>query len=65
MDINSPEVRNLVEKAKRGDLDDLMAKLSSDDADKLKQILGDREATNRLLATPQAQQLLKLFMKGE
>ena len=40
-------------------LNNLLKSLSPADTAKLNQILNDKEATNRVLSTPQAQELLK------
>ena len=40
-------------------LNNLFKSLSPADTAKLNQILNDKEATNRVLSTPQAQELLK------
>ena len=45
-------------------IDDLVRNLSPSDAQKLQAVLQDPEAANRLLSTPQAQQLIKKFMGG-
>lgn len=65
MNENKPNIQEMVDKAKNGQLTDLMSKLSAQDAEKLNNILKDKDMTAKLLATPQAQQLLKLFKKGE
>lgn len=44
-------------------LDSLLKNLKPGDAKKLQNVLADREAANRLLSTPQAQQLLKKILE--
>lgn len=64
MDNINPNMQELINRAKNGQVEDLLSKLKPEESAKLQEILSDKEATNRLLATPQAQQLLKLFVKG-
>ena len=61
----SPEMQKLINDAKAGNAEDLLGKLSPKDAETVKKLLSDEERLKKVLATPQAQQLLKLFMKGE
>lgn len=57
-------VDELKQYAQNGKLDDFIdKKLSKDASQKLKQILSDKNATQQLMSTPQAQELLKKFMK--
>lgn len=46
-------------------LNNLLKSLSPADAEKLNKILNDKEATNKILSTPQAQQLLHKFTGGK
>lgn len=46
-------------------LNNLLKSLSPADTDKLNKILNDKEATNKILSTPQAQQLLQKFTSGK
>lgn len=61
----TPEMQKLIDDAKAGKADDMMKKLSPKDAETVKRILNDEESLKKILAMPQAQQLLKLFSKGE
>ena len=57
--------RDALEKAtKSGDASALMGSLSQNDKEKLNQILSDKEELAKILNSPQAQMLLKMF-KGE
>ncbi len=49
--------------ASRGDFNQILASLNKQDAAKLNQLLSDKAATEKLLSSPQAQQLLKALMK--
>lgn len=61
---------NISENAMREALDNgayekLISKLRPADAQKVAELLSDEKAARRLLATPQAQALLKKLMNGE
>ncbi len=53
----------LKQKLKSNDLQHLLRGMSRTDAAKVEQILGDPALTKRLLATPQAQEILQKLMK--
>lgn len=59
----SPE--QLKNSAQNGQLNQLLSGLSSNDAATLQKVLTDKNAANKLLSTPQAQQLLKTLMGGK
>jgi hypothetical protein len=46
-------------------LNSLMSQLSEEDREKLENILADKTATQKILSTPQAQELLQKFMGGK
>lgn len=46
-------------------LNNLLGQLSADDRQKLESILADKTATQKILSTPQAQQLLQKFTGGK
>lgn len=51
--------------ADSGNVDDFINKnLSAQASSKLKEILKDKDATQKLLSTPQAKELMQKFMKG-
>lgn len=54
------EIKN--QKSKEDAQEFLMKKLNKDQTEKLKNVLGDKKALEKMLSTPQAQQLLKKFM---
>lgn len=56
----SPE--SLKKASEQGNVQDLLSGLSGDQAKKVQQILNDKEASQKLLNTPQAQALLKKLM---
>lgn len=63
--INGIDVEQLKNAADNGKIDDFIDKnLSKDASNKLKAILADKEATQKMLNTPQAKQLLEKLMKG-
>ena len=45
--------------------EELMKKLNPEDRKKLESILSDKDATQKVLSTPQAQKLLKDLMEGK
>ncbi|MEF2919047.1 MAG: hypothetical protein U0O22_01090 [Acutalibacteraceae bacterium] len=53
---------NLKANAQQGDISKIINKMDSNQAKKLQNILNDKEATERLLQTPQAQALIKKLM---
>lgn len=59
----SPEM--VKKAAQSGDLSQIMAKLSPQQAQQLQSVLSDEAAIKRLLAAPQAQALLKGLKKNE
>ncbi|MDC0700595.1 hypothetical protein [Clostridium sp. D33t1_170424_F3] len=46
-------------------LNNLLKSLSPTDTEKLNKILNDKDATSKILSTPQAQQLLQKFTSGK
>lgn len=48
-----------------GSLDKLLKNLKPGDATRLQNVLMNKDATDKLLATPQAQQLLKKIIEGK
>lgn len=52
--------------AKDGNINDFINKnLDHGSAQKLKKVLSDKEATDKLLSTPQAKELMKKLMEGK
>ena len=51
--------------AKQGNLQNLLNQMDQNQAKKIQQILNDKEASEKLLNTPQAKALLKKLMGGE
>lgn len=50
--------------AKNGDASKLVNNLSTEDKQKLNQILNDKDALNQILKSPQAMALMKMFKRG-
>lgn len=50
------------QKMPEAQLNNLLSQMSDDQAKKVANILADKQATSKLLATPKAQQLLKKFL---
>lgn len=58
--------REALEKAKKsGDVSSLVNNLSNEDKQRLNNILNDKEQLEKVLKSPQAQMLLKLFGGGK
>ena len=55
----------LQKEAQEGNVDHLLGKLSDSDAQKVKRVLSDKNATEKLLSSKQAQALLKQLMGGK
>lgn len=51
--------------AQKGDVSQVLSGLSQEDAQKVQKILSDKDAQEKLLATPQAQMLLKKLLEGK
>ena len=59
------DINELKKAAENGNVDDFINKnLSKDASNKLKSILSDKAATEKLLSTPQAKELMDKLMKG-
>lgn len=60
------DLNKLKQAGEQGKLDDFINKnLSADASSQLKKILNDKQATEKLLSTPQAKELMKKFMEGK
>ncbi len=51
--------------ASSGKINDLLKNLGPKEAQKITNILSNKEATSKLLSTPKAQQLLKKFLRDK
>lgn len=51
--------------AEKNGLSGLLNNLTPEQTKKIQNLLSDKEATSKLLSTPQAQQLFKKFTKGD
>lgn len=59
------DVNSMKSAAENGKLDDFIGKnLSGEASQKLKSVLSDKSATEKLLSTPEAKELLKNLLKG-
>lgn len=56
---NSQDLKNA---AQTGNLENLLGCLNPNDAQKIQKILSDKNATNKILSTPQAQSLIKKLL---
>ena len=60
--MNSQEIDKIL---KKGDLSGITKTMGKNGAQKLKQILSDKEEAKKILSTPQAQALIKKFFGGK
>lgn len=51
--------------AQKGDVSQVVSGLRPEDAQKVQKVLSDKDAQEKLLATPQAQMLLKKLLEGK
>lgn len=60
------DLNKLKQAGEQGKLDDFINKnLSAQASSQLKKVLSDKQATEKLLSTPQAKELMKNFMEGK
>lgn len=60
------DVEKMKQAADNGNLDDFINKnLSADASQKLKNVLTNKEAAEKLLSTPQAKELMKKLLEGK
>lgn len=60
------DINALKQAVQSGNMDDFINKnLDSASAQKLKSVLADKAATEKLMATPQAKELMKKFTEGK
>ena len=57
------DINELLKTTKSGKPEDLLKKLSKEDAEKIKNVLANKELTEKLLNSAKAQELIKKFMK--
>lgn len=64
--VNNNDINELKNAVNNGKVDDFIdKKLSSEASAKLKSILSDKQATEKLLNTPQAKELMKKLMENK
>lgn len=60
------DINKMKQAAEKGNLDDFINQnLSADASKKLKNVLTDKSAAEKLLSTPQAKELMKKLMEGK
>lgn len=57
------DINELLKASKSGNASDILNKLSSEDAARIKNLLSNRELTEKLLKSEQAQKIINSFMK--
>ena len=60
--MNNYDMEILIAAAKSGEAKDLLSKLSLSDAAKIKNILANRQLTEQLMNSPEAQKIIKNIM---
>lgn len=63
--LGEAEKKQVREAMQSGSIDHILKNLRPQDSKKLQQVLSDKAAAQRLLATPQAQMLLKKLMEDK
>lgn len=58
------DIDKMIENAKSGNAKELLRNMSDKDAQKIKEILADKEAAQKLLASEQAQKILEMLKRG-
>ena len=58
------DMDKMIEKAKRGEAKELFNSIPAADAQKIKGLLNDKEACEKLLNSAQAQKILEMLKKG-
>lgn len=59
------DLEQLKNAAQTGTLENLFSGISSSDAEKVQKVISDKSAAEKLLSSPQAQQLLKKLLEGK
>ena len=57
------DINELLKASGSGKAEDILKKLSKEDAEKIKNVLANKELTEKLLNSAKAQELIKKFMK--
>ena len=57
------DINELLKASGSGKAEDILKKLSKEDAEKIKNVLTNKELTEKLLNSAKAQELIKKFMK--
>ncbi len=58
------DIEKMIESAKKGETDKILNSLSKSDAERFKQLIADKEATQKLLGSEQAKKLLEMLKRG-
>lgn len=58
------DMDKIIEKARKGETKELLNNMSEADAQKIKNILNDKEACQQLLNSAQAQKILEMLKRG-
>lgn len=61
MDYNMDKI---IERAKKGQINELLDGLSQSDSEKIRALLRDKEACERLINSPKAQKILEMLNRG-
>ena len=58
------DIDKMIESAKKGDAEKLLASLKENDAKRIKQLISDKEATEKLLGSEQAKKIMEMLKRG-
>jgi hypothetical protein len=58
------DIDKMIESAKKGDTEKLLASLNENDAKRIKQLISDKEATEKLLGSEQAKKIMEMLKRG-
>ncbi len=58
------DMDKIIEKARRGETKELFDNIPAEHAQKIKGLLNDKEACEKMLNSPQAQKILEMLKKG-
>ncbi len=58
------DIEKMIESAKKGDTEKLLGSLNQNDAKRFKELIADKEATEKLLKSEQAKKIMELLKRG-
>ena len=58
------DIEKMIEIAKKGEAEKLLNSLNKSDSEKIKKLLADKEATQKLLSSEQAKKIIEMLKRG-